>query len=57
MKEVDSLSLANAQLHLDKAYKAFFKGKAKFPKRKRHKQSYTTNVVNGNIQLLGGHIK
>ncbi|MFP7287871.1 transposase [Shouchella clausii] len=59
LKEVDSLALANAQLNLDKAYKAFFKGKAKFPtfKRKRHKQSYTTNVVNGNIQLLGGHIK
>ncbi|GLB60758.1 hypothetical protein NCCP133_28900 [Cytobacillus sp. NCCP-133] len=51
--------MANAQLNLDKAYKAFFKGNAKFPKfkRKRHKQSYTTNVVNGNIQLLDGHIK
>jgi putative transposase len=59
LKEVDSLSLANAQLNLDKAYKAFFKGNAKFPKfkSKRHKQSYTTNVVNGNIQLLDGHIK
>ncbi|PAF04818.1 RNA-guided endonuclease TnpB family protein, partial [Shouchella clausii] len=59
LKEVDSLALANAQLNLDKAYKAFFKGKAKFPtfKKKRHKQSYTTNVVNGNIQLLDGHIK
>ncbi|WP_368502825.1 RNA-guided endonuclease TnpB family protein (plasmid) [Alkalihalophilus sp. As8PL] len=59
LKEVDSLSLANAQLNLDKSYKAFFKGKSKFPtfKSKRHKQSYTTNVVNGNIQLLHGHIK
>lgn len=59
LKEVDSLALANAQLNLDKAYKAFFKGDAKFPKfkSKRHKQSYTTNVVNGNIQLLDGHIK
>ena len=59
LKEVDSLALANAQLNLDKAYKAFFKGNAKFPKfkSKRHKQSYTTNVVNGNIQLLDGHIK
>ncbi|AST96233.1 RNA-guided endonuclease TnpB family protein [Shouchella clausii] len=59
LKEVDSLALANAQLNLDKAYKAFFKGNAKFPtfKRKRHKQSYTTNIVNGNIQLLGRHIK
>lgn len=59
LKEVDSLALANAQLNLGKAYKAFFKGNAKFPKfkSKRHKQSYTTNVVNGNIQLLDGHIK
>ncbi|ADC52007.1 MULTISPECIES: RNA-guided endonuclease TnpB family protein [Alkalihalophilus] len=59
LKEVDSLSLANAQLNLDKAYKAFFKGNGKFPKfkSKRHKQSYTTNVVNGNIQLLDSHIK
>lgn len=59
LKEVDSLALANAQLNLDKAYKAFFKGNAKFPKfkSKRHRQSYTTNVVNGNIELLDGHIK
>lgn len=56
---MDSLALVNAQLNLDKAYKAFFKGNAKFPKfkSKRHKQSYTTNVVNGNIQFLDGHIK
>ncbi|MGG4265225.1 RNA-guided endonuclease TnpB family protein [Peribacillus simplex] len=59
LKEVDSLALANAQLNLDKAYKSFFKGNAKFPKfkSKRYKQSYTTNVVNGNIKLLDGHIK
>ncbi|SFP66662.1 putative transposase, partial [Halolactibacillus halophilus] len=59
LKEVDSLALANAQVILEKAYKAFFKGHTKFPKfkSKRHKQSYTTNVVNGNIQLLDGYIK
>ncbi|WP_416150133.1 RNA-guided endonuclease TnpB family protein [Salipaludibacillus sp. HK11] len=59
LKEVDSLALANAQLNLDKAYKAFFKGNSKFPKfkSKRHKQSYKTNVVNGNIELADGHIK
>ncbi|GAB3045425.1 RNA-guided endonuclease TnpB family protein [Virgibacillus ainsalahensis] len=59
LKEVDALALANAQLNLDKAYKAFFKGNAKFPKfkSKRHKQSYTTNVVNGNIEMLDSHIK
>lgn len=59
LKEVDSLALANAQLNLDKAYKAFFKGTGKFPKfkSKRHKKSYTTNVVNGNIALIDGYIK
>lgn len=59
LKEVDSLALANAQLNLNKAYNAFFKGNARFPKFKckRNRQSYTTNVVNGNIQLSDGHIK
>src|SRR5699024_9164716 len=48
LKEVDSLALANAQLNLDKVYKAFFKSKAKFQKvkSKRHIHSYTTDVVN-----------
>lgn len=57
--EVDSLALANAQINLDKAYKSFFKGNTKFPKfkSKQHKQSYTTNVVNGNIKLLEACIK
>ncbi|MGG3306985.1 RNA-guided endonuclease TnpB family protein [Paenibacillus lautus] len=59
LKEVDSLALANAQLHLQKAYQNFFSGRAEFPKFKnrRVKQSYTTNVVNGNIMLLDGYIK
>jgi putative transposase len=59
LKEVDSLALANAQLHLQKAYKGFFSGKTAFPKFKNRKarQSYTTNVVNGNIVLLDGYIK
>jgi putative transposase len=59
LKEVDSLSLANAQMNLERAYKAFFKKNANFPKfkSKKHKQSYTTNVVNGNIEILDGHIK
>ncbi|WP_027416235.1 RNA-guided endonuclease TnpB family protein [Aneurinibacillus terranovensis] len=59
LKEVDSLALANAQLHLQKAYKSFFSGRAEFPKFKSRKarQSYTTNVVNGNIMLLDGYIK
>ena len=53
LKEVDSLALAHVQLHLEKAYKNFFRDpKAGFPrfKSKHHSQnSYTTNVVNGNI--------
>src|SRR5699024_11943606 len=48
LKEVDSLAMANAQLNLDKTYKAFLKDKSKYTKfkSKRHKQSYITNVVN-----------
>ncbi len=59
LKEVDSLALANAQINLLKAYKNFFEGNAEFPKFKnrKSKQSYTTNRVNGNIKLQGGHIK
>ena len=59
LKEVDSLALANAQMSLQKAYTNFFAGRAKFPKFKHRKakQSYTTNRINGNIQLLDGQIK
>ena len=58
-KEVDSLALANAQMNLHTAYKNFFEGNAEFPKFKNRKarQSYTTNLVNGNIELKDGHIK
>ena len=55
LKEVDSLALANVQLHLEKAYRNFFSRKgAGFPKfkSKHHSRaSYTTNLVNGNIVL------
>ncbi|MBF4500309.1 transposase [Savagea sp. SN6] len=59
LKEVDSLALANAQIHLQNAYKNFFEGRAEFPKfkSKKKKQSYTTNMVNSNIKLENGHIK
>lgn len=59
LKEVDSLALANAQMNLQTAYKNFFEGNAEFPKFKNRKanQSYTTNVVNGNIELKDGHIQ
>ena len=55
LKEVDSLALANAQLHLQTAYNNFFKNKKfgfpKFKSKKSNHQSYTTNCVNGNIKL------
>src|SRR5699024_8333994 len=59
LKEVDSLALANAQLNLQNAYKNFFESRTKFPKFKsrKDKQSYTTNMVNGNIKLEDSHIK
>ncbi|WP_153722844.1 RNA-guided endonuclease TnpB family protein [Sporosarcina cascadiensis] len=59
LKEVDSLALANAQMNLQKSYRNFFAGRAKFPqfKARKAKQSYTTNLVNGNIRLLNGHIQ
>ena len=61
LREVDALALANVQLHLERAYKAFFSNpKTGFPrfKSKHHsRQSYTTNVVNGNISLMEGKLK
>ena len=61
LREVDSLALANEQLHLETAYKNFFRDKSiGFPNFKsKHKgnNSYTTNLVNGNIVLAGGYLK
>lgn len=61
LKEVDSLALANAQIHLQTAYKNFFKspktGYPKYKSKKSSKQSYTTNCVNGNIRLSEGKLK
>lgn len=61
LKEVDSLALANAQIHLESAYRNFFRDpKTGFPRFKsKHgsKASYTTNAVNGNIRLEGGRIR
>ena len=61
LKEVDSLALANEQLHLQTAYKNFFdQPKVGFPKYKsktKDKPSYTTNLVNGNIIVSDKHIK
>ena len=57
LKEVDSLALANAQLHLDKAYKNFFRDKSvgfpRFKSKKNPVQRYTTNNQKGTIALIG----
>ncbi|AYW45259.1 IS200/IS605 family element RNA-guided endonuclease TnpB [Tetragenococcus koreensis] len=56
LKEADSLALANAQLHLDKAYKNYFHDKSvgfpRFKSKKNPVQSYTTNNQNGTIALI-----
>jgi putative transposase len=61
LKEVDSLALANVQLHLEAAFVRFFEpGKNRYPRFKskhRSRKSYTTNVVNGNITLEDGRLR
>ena len=60
LKEVDSLALANTQLHLDTAYKNFFRrpkvGYPKYKSKHKGKRRYTTNYVNGNIRVEDGYI-
>ena len=60
LKEVDSLALANEQLHLETAYRNFFRdssvGPPQFKSRKTDRRSYTTNLVNGNIRIEGKHL-
>jgi putative transposase len=54
LKTPDKFALENAMMNVDKAFKNFFEGRTGFPKIKRKhssKQSYTTNVTNGNIRL------
>ena len=56
LKEVDSLALANAQLHLESAFRKFFRepacGFPRYKSKKHARNSYTTNALNGNILLL-----
>jgi len=54
LQEVDKFSLENALMDVEKAFKNFFEGRARYPKfKKKHssKQSYTTNMTNDNIKL------
>ena len=59
LREVDSLALANVQLNLERSYAMYFKGKAGLPnfKSKKRDYGYTTNLVNGNIELTLNSIK
>lgn len=61
LKEVDSLALSNAQLHLNTAYKNFFEqksvGKPKFKSRKNFYQSYSTNNQKGSVRIENGKIR
>lgn len=61
LREVDSLALANEQLHLETAYKNFFRNQStgfpKFKNRKTDKKSFITNCVNHNIRIEEGRIR
>ena len=61
LKEVDSLALANVQMHLESAFRKFFRepsvGFPRFKSKKSARKSYTTNVVNGNTFLEGKYLK
>ena len=61
LREVDSLALANEQLHLQTAYKNFFRdvkiGFPKFKSAKCSRKSYTTNNQNGTVAIKGKHIR
>lgn len=56
LKEVDSLALANEQLHLQTAYKNFFRNKKigfpKFKSAKHSRKSYTTNNQKGSVTII-----
>lgn len=61
LKEIDSLALANEQMHLKQAFKNFFSnpkhfGYPKF-KAKKSSASYSTNKVGNNLALEGSFIK
>lgn len=61
LKEVDSLALCNAQLDLVEAFRKHriekHTGHPRYKTRRHSRQSYTTNVVNGNIRIEGKKIR
>jgi len=60
LKEVDSLALANTQLQLEKAFRDHFKNKSHFGlpkfKKRKDKQSYTTNNQNGTVRVENDYL-
>ena len=61
LKEVDSLALANAQLHLNAAYRSFFSkpehGFPQFKSKKTSEDTYSTNNQKGSVRIANGKIK
>lgn len=61
LKEVDSMALCNAQMNLQTAYNNFFRspkvGFPKFKSKKRAKDSYTTNNINGTVSIIGKKLR
>lgn len=60
LKEADSLALANVQLNVDRAFKAFFERRSGYPRfksKKYSKRSYTTNNLSNSIRFEGGKLR
>lgn len=60
LKEVDSIALQKSAENLASSYDRYYKKQTKYPKFKSKKnpvQSYTTKYTNGNISIVGNHIK
>ena len=60
LKEVDSIALQASVENVGDAYKRYYDKiaqKPKFKSKKNPVQSYTTKMVNGNIEVLDKHIK
>lgn len=61
LSEVDSMALCNAQMQLQTAYQNFFRDKSigfpKFRSKKASRKAYTTNLINGNIAVVGNCLK
>ena len=61
LKEADSLALCNVQLDLETAYRNYYEraavGYPRYKSKHHSRQSYTTNVVNGNIRIEGKKIR